>query len=69
MKIKKIHKISKNFKKLKTMNAGNKKTRKLNDTEKFVCAVEKDDNVKAMKHLEDILRKKAHKKIQSVLNN
>ena len=45
------------------MNAGNKKTRKLNDTEKFVCAVEKDDNVKAMKHLEDILRKKAHKKI------
>ncbi len=51
------------------MNAANKKTRKLSDTEKFVCAIEKDDNVKAMKHLEDILREKAHRKIQSVLNN
>lgn len=51
------------------MNARNKKSRKLSDTEKFVCAIEKDDNVKAMKHLEDILREKAHRKIQSVLNN
>ena len=42
---------------------------KLSDTEKFVSAVERDDNVKAMKHLEDILREKAHRKIQSTFNN
>ena len=47
------------------MNARNNKTRKLNDTEKFVCAVEKDD--KTMQEYKKKLKNCVH--INETKNN